>query len=302
MKILLTGATGFLGSHMAENLIANNYELILTKRENSSLTNCQSFYSNVIWVNTDSESWKQQVIDYKPEFIIHTAWDGVSASKRDDWKNQLTNIDLMYELLIIAKRCEIYKFISLGSQAEYGQFEGKITEDYPLNPTTSYGAVKLAVLEMLRIFCIDNSINWYWLRVFSVFGERENEKWIIPALIKTMLSEKTEMNFTKGEQKYSYIYVGDLAKAITKVVSMNAPSGIYNISSNQVLCLKDLITMIKNLVNPDFKLNFGTIPYRVHQSMHIEGDTKKFSQYFGEIDTSDFRIKLEKVVNSYRNQ
>ena len=208
----------------------------------------------------------------------------------------------MYELLLIAKQCKIYKFISLGSQAEYGQFEGKITEDYPLNPTTSYGAVKLSVLEMFRIFCIDNNINWFWLRVFSVFGERENEKWIIPALIKTILSEKTEMDFTKGEQKYSYIYVADFAKAITRVISMNAPSGIYNISSDKILCLKDLITMIKDMVNPDFKLKFGAIPYRVNQSMHIEGDTKKFNQYFGKIDTSDFKIKLEKVVNSYRNQ
>ena len=51
MKILLTGATGFLGSHIAENLLALNFELILTKRENSSLSNCQSFTSKVQWVN-----------------------------------------------------------------------------------------------------------------------------------------------------------------------------------------------------------------------------------------------------------
>jgi len=300
MKILLTGATGFLGSHIAENLLAYNFELILTKRENSSLSNCQSFISNVKWVDTDSDSWIESVIEFNPTIIIHAAWNGVSSSSRDDWKNQLSNIDFMYSLLKIAESCKINKFISLGSQAEYGQIEGKITEDYPVNPTSSYGAVKLATLELLKSFCTDKNIDWYWLRVFSVFGERENERWLIPSMIKKMLSESTEMDFTLGEQKYAYLYVADFSAAIKKVVLNKAPSGIYNLSADNALCLKDVLIMIRDMVKPSFILNFGTLPYRPNQSMLIEGDASKFNQTFGTIDASDFSIKLEQVVNSYR--
>lgn len=301
MKILLTGATGFLGSHITENLIAHNFELILTKREGSSLNNCQSFYNKVKWINTDSGLWVDEIIKFKPDMIIHAAWNGVSSSTREDWKSQLTNIDFMYQLLRIAERSNIKKFISLGSQAEYGQFDGKITEDYPLNPTSSYGAIKLAVSELLKAFCTEHQINWYWLRVFSVFGERENERWLIPSVIKKMLSDSHEMDFTFGEQKYAYLYVADFAAAITNVVIKDAPSGIYNLSSDNPLSLKELLKMIRGIVKPDFDLKFGSIPYRTNQSMHIEGDSTQFNRAFGQIDSSDFSVKLEQVINSYRN-
>lgn len=301
MKILLTGATGFLGSHIAENLLGNGFELILTKRKNSSFDNCQSFLSSVIWVNTDSDLWIDEVIKFNPDIIIHAAWNGVSSSNREDWDSQLSNIDYIYFLLKIAKMCSIDKFISLGSQAEYGQFEGKISEDYPLNPSTSYGVVKLAVSEMLKVFCEDNTINWYWLRVFSVFGEREDEKWLIPSVIKKMLSEQNEMDFTLGEQKYAYLYVGDFAESISNIVMKDAPSGIYNISSDNAICLKDLLVSIKDVVNPMFNLKFGALAYRPNQSMHIEGDSSKFNKIFGRIETSDFKIKLDRVIHSYIN-
>ena len=300
MKVLLTGATGFIGSHLAESFILKKIDLILTKRTTSNLKNCQSFYSKVTWVNTDSDSWIETVINLKPDIIVHAAWNGVDSLNRDDWNNQLSNINLMYQLLKIAESCNIKKFISLGSQAEYGQFEGKISEDYPLNPISSYGAIKLAVLELLKSFCNDNHIEWYWLRVFSVFGEREDEKWLIPSVILKMLSEEKEMNFTLGEQKYAYLYIGDFVNSIISVITLNAPSGIYNISSDRAVCLKDVLNMIKDLINPSFNLKLGTIPYRQNQSMHIEGDSTKFIQTFGKIDSSDFKTKLERVINSYR--
>lgn len=300
MKILLTGATGFLGSHIAENLLAHNFELILTKREDSSLNNCQSFFNNVKWINTDSDLWVDEVIKFKPDVIVHAAWNGVSSTNRDDWESQLTNIDFMYQLMKIAKECNVLKFISLGSQAEYGQFDGKITEDYPLNPTSSYGAIKLAVSELLKAFCTEHQINWYWLRVFSVFGERENERWLIPSVIKKMLSGSNEMDFTLGEQKYAYLYVADFAESISNVVIKDAHSGIYNLSSDNPLSLKELLKIVRDNINPNFDLRFGVIPYRLNQSMHIEGDSTKFNRAFGQIDSSDFKLKLGRVINSYK--
>lgn len=300
MKILLTGATGFLGSHIAESLISHKFELILTKRESSSFKNCQSFYSLVNWVSTDSALWIEKIIELKPDIIVHAAWNGVSSLKRDDWKSQLTNIDFMYQLLKIAEKSSIKKFISLGSQAEYGQFEGKITEEYSLNPTSSYGAIKLAESELIKVFCTEHKISWYWLRVFSVFGERENGKWLIPSVIKKMLSESKEMDLTLCEQQYAYLYVKDFADAITNVVIQDANSGIYNISSNNPILLKELLVFIRNNVNPDFNLKFGALPYRSNQSMHIEGDSSKFNIAFGQINSSDFEKKLEQVINFYK--
>lgn len=301
MKILLTGATGFIGSHLAEAFIEKGHELIVTKRTSSKLNKCQSFQSNVTWVNTDNDFWIESVMKWKPNVIVHTAWNGVSSLTRDDWESQLTNIDFMYQLLKIAEINNIKKFISFGSQAEYGQFEGKITEEFPLNPTSSYGAIKLAASELLKVFCTEQQIDWYWFRIFSVFGEREDEKWLIPSTILKMLSVENEMDFTLGEQKYAYLYIRDFADSITKVITSKAPSGIYNLSSDMVFSLKDILFMIRDRVNPNFKLKLGALSYRPNQSMHMEGDSTKFINAFGKIDSSGFKIKLERVINSYRN-
>lgn len=299
MRILLTGATGFLGSHIAENLQDANHDLLLTKRQCSSLVNCDSFGSKLEWVNTDSFDWVQKAIQFEPDVIIHAAWNGVSSSNREDWKEQLTNLDFIYHLLKIAEKSQVKKFIALGSQAEYGQFEGKVDEDYPLNPTSSYGAVKLAAMTIIKMFCFEHNIDWYWLRVFSIFGERESQNWLLPSVISKMKSDCQEMDFTVGEQKYAYLYVKDFADSISKVLNRQGASGIYNLSSDKAISLKDLLLMVREKVNPNFKLNFGRIPYRLNQSMHIEGDTTKFNQTFGCIETSNFEEKLGLVINSF---
>ena len=302
MKILLTGATGFLGSHIAETLINGEHEIIATRRRTSK---CDSlpFNQSIAWVNTDQNGWEKQVIAFSPEIIIHSAWIGVDSDNRNRWDSQLSNISLMMELLELGRRCEIKKFISLGSQAEYGQFSGKIDESYPVNPTSSYGMVKLSVLEMLRSYCDIHHIDWYWLRVFSVFGERESDSWLIPGVIERILRNEKSMDFTQGEQKYAYLYARDFALAIKKVVeSAKSCSGVFNISSNNPVKLHELLNVIVGRINPDFELNFGAIPYRPNQSMHIEGDTLKFKNTFGNIEVSNIENSLDKTIEYYKEK
>lgn len=302
MKILLTGATGFLGSHIAETLINGEHEIIATRRRTSKYDRLP-FNQSIAWVNTDQNGWKKQVIAFSPEIIIHSAWIGVDSDNRNRWDSQLSNISLMMELLELGKRCEIKKFISLGSQAEYGHFYGKIDESYPVSPTNSYGMVKLSVLEMLRSYCDIYHIDWYWLRVFSVFGERESDSWLIPSVIERILRNEKSMDFTQGEQKYAYLYVRDFALAIKKVVeSAKSCSGVFNISSNSPVKLHKLLNVIVGRINPDFELNFGAIPYRPNQSMHIEGDTSKFRNAFGDIEVSDIENSLDKTIEYYKEK
>lgn len=302
MKIVLTGATGFLGSHIAEALVNEGYEVLATKRTTSQYLTLP-FSRSVSWVNTDDNDWEEQICLFSPEIIIHAAWVGVDASNRDDWAAQLANIHFMGQLLNIASKCHILKFVSLGSQAEYGQFSGKINEYYPVHPTSAYGAVKLSVLEMLRSFASIYHFEWYWLRVFTVFGERESDKWLIPSLITRMLNKETYMDCTKGEQVYSYLYVRDFASAINKVIKRSTDnSGVYNLSSNAPMQLVDLLTQIRDAVSPSFAINFGALAYRANQAMHIEGDITKFESTFGEIKKTEFAQSLAATINYYKER
>ena len=204
----------------------------------------------------------------------------------------------MVELLDVAKEVGTEKFIFLGSQAEYGNIDGKISEEDKTQALNAYGSIKLACLEIVMTFCNTNDINWIWLRLFSLFGERENENWLIPSLIQSMVNEN-QMDFTPGDQKYAYLYVKDFALLMNKLLVMSIQSGIYNISSNKTRTIKSLIEDIRNSVNPNFVLNFGALKYRNNQSMHMEGDILKLSSQIGEIEFTDYTIALQNTIKYY---
>lgn len=273
-RIFLTGATGFLGSHIARKLIESNHHLILSCREKSDFTRCQDFKNKAIWINLNSPEWKSEIEKFQPEIIINIAWQGVESTSRENWSMQIENIIFQQKLLDIAEKTKVKTFIGFGSQAEYGDMLHPPEETDPVNATTAYGAIKLAALQIVKSFCEKYNINWIWLRLFSFFGEEESDNWLIPSIIKK-IKENELLELTPGEQQVAYIYVKDLAEITATIIESEIPSGVYNISGDQLISIKELVTKIRNLVNPEYKLNFGTIPYRKNQPMKIIGNTDK---------------------------
>ncbi|WP_394775121.1 NAD-dependent epimerase/dehydratase family protein [Flavobacterium sp.] len=298
-KVLITGITGFLGSHIAEVLISRGISVVGLKRKNSDIWRCEEFKDKIEWVDIlDNGSFINQLVNHSFDTIIHSAWIGVEANDRNNWIEQIKNVTFFVELLEAAKILEVKKIIFLGSQAEYGAINSKISEDFETNALNAYAATKLACLEILKSFSSINNINWIWLRLFSVFGEKENTNWLIPSLIKSMLS-KSKIDLTLGQQKYAYLYVKDFAEIMAKIVIKDIESGIYNISSNEVRTIKSVMEDIKNIVNPEFILNFGALQYRSGQSMHMEGDMQKVMAQIGKIEFSNYDIALQSTLKYY---
>lgn len=296
--ILITGITGFLGSHIAENLV-NNYNIIGLKRKSSNIWRCKEFKDKVIWIDIDGDNnYINELTNYYIDTIIHGAWIGVESIERDDWSIQAKNIQLLIDLLQVAKNTAIEKFIFLGSQAEYGNINGVVSEVEQSEALNAYGSVKLACLEILKTFSKNNNINWIWLRLFSLFGEKENENWLLPSLIEKIKTE-SEMDFTLGEQTYAYLYVKDFALIIDKIVALEIKSGIYNVSSDIVRSIRSLVEEVRDRINPNFQLNFGALKYRDNQSMHMQGSINKLKSQIGKLEFTDFSIAIENTIKYY---
>lgn len=300
MRIFVTGASGFIGSYLLRKIVKENHEILSLKREKTNLFRIKDSYPNLEWVNIE-DKWEEKAIKFKPQVIINLAWFGVAANDRTDWDIQLENIGFQQKLLRLGAVCHIQKFVGIGSQAEYGAFESKIDEDYPTNPNTAYGAVKNASLILMKTYCEIHHIDWYWFRVFPCFGEMESDVWLIPSLIKKM-SIGDSMDLTLGEQKLAYLYVEEVANAIASSINVEGKVGIYNISSNNPIPLKDLVIKIRNFVNPNFKLNFGALPYREGQSMYMEGNTDKLKTNLYQIQNSNFEEKLKQTITYYKER
>lgn len=294
----MSGISGFIGSHVAELALNNGFEIMALKRPSSDLRRCSGFHERIIWVTEDS--LQDEFVQFGPDIIIHMAWEGISALERDNWTLQLKNLALFIKLTELCRHVSATKFISFGSQAEYGNIQGRVSETTNPEPNNAYGVTKLAAQRALQILCEKDKIEWYWLRVYSVFGPREDKNWFIPMVITSLL-KNIPLKLTECEQRYDYLYVKDLAGMILKIVEHPVNrSGIYNISSNGSKSLRTMINEINLIVGSESEIFFGALPYRDNQAMHIEGDTTRYKNIFGEYDYTDLNAALKTTIDYYR--
>jgi nucleoside-diphosphate-sugar epimerase len=279
MKIFVTGGTGFIGSHICRALIQAGHFIICLKRKASSLDRCMDFRGRVQWVDHDSAGWDEAIAASKPQTVIHCAWAGVTAVERDNWIIQGENIALFVELMRVAEAAGAKQIIAFGSQAEYGLIQGRVNEEHPCRPTTAYGIAKLACLAMLEGAARQRQMSHAWLRLFSIYGPGQGAQWFIPGLIRQMkLGQPPRL--TGCEQRYDYLHVRDLALAVLAVLRRPGKSGVFNVSSNTSLPLKQLVEVIQEYAGGRVAPVFGALPYRPGQSMHMEGDSTWFYETF----------------------
>lgn len=289
MIVLLTGVTGFIGSNIAKGLLNHDFEVHATYRSTSSFEKCIHFKDRINWVNTDSCGWKEYIKELKPDYFIHNAWSGIEIENRNNWELQIRNFLLAKEYFDLAKDCNIKKIISLGSQAEYGKHNVPVNELTVPIPNDAYGAIKTLTANYLRTLFENSATEWYWIRVFSIFGEGDNHKWLIPTVISKLLKYES-IRLTSCEQHYNYLYIEDFVIQLLSILKCpENKSGIYNLCNSESISLKELLLKISDLMNVSQDLlKFGEISQRPEQNMFIVGDNTKF------IDT--FAIKEHNLV------
>ncbi len=301
-RVLITGITGFIGAHLAEVFLSHGYEVGGLIREGSDRWRCLEFDERITWINTGRSGWRQEVSAFGPSLIIHGAWEGVSAKDRSDWTLQQQNLSLLFELLELAKIANTRQFIGLGSQAEYGYFDGAVDENFPCNPNSAYGVIKLMAKEAVKGFCEEAGIRWQWVRLFPCYGEKESFDWFIPMLVRR-LAKGEVMDMTLGEQQYAYLYVKDLARWIFKMNTVEMPDGVYNLSSKHLYSLRTVVERIYRFMGRgQGTVHFGALPYRKNQPMMLRGITNKLKESLGELSESNFDQKLEGTVHYILNK
>ena len=162
------------------------------------------------------------------------------------------------------------RFVGLGSQAEYGPLPGRISEAAPARPTHCYGAAKLATALVLERSAAASGRGFAWLRLFSSYGPDDDPTWLLPYLTRTLLAGERP-KVTRAEQVWDYIHVADVARGVIAAVDARA-TGIFNLGSGRALPLRQIIEVLRDLIDPALPIGFGEIDYRADQVMHLEAD------------------------------
>lgn len=297
MRVLITGATGFLGYHIVNRCVERGYEVMCLRRKTSVSLFDENVENRIAWIDIDTPQDWSKVNRFSPEILIHAAWGGVSADGRNDSEIQKANVDMTDRIM---KMCPYKQIIMLGSQDEYGQINSVVDESYPLSPISEYAKAKNRCCEQLKTYCESNNIEWQWIRIFSIYGEKQQQKWLIPSTIRKCI-EGGAMEATLGEQVYSYLYASDFAYAIESVIGQKGKSGVYNISSSVPVSIKELQEEIKQLTGSDIQY-VRNLPYRPNQSMVIVGNSTRFIEAFGAFEHTTLRQGLQKVIEHIKSE
>jgi UDP-glucose 4-epimerase len=280
VKLLITGATGFIGAHLVRRLAREEVQMALLIRPGSNLWRLEPLPNNATIVpGTLGELPVAHIASFAPDTVIHAAWHGVSNQHRNEPSQIAENLMPTVRLLEVARDAHCKNFLGLGSQAEYGPLNKKISETDRTDPTTLYGATKLAACHLTRQLCSQFDMRWAWLRVFSTYGPMEDSSWMIPYLIRTLLKGERP-KLTSCEQRWDYLFGADAADAIWAVAQSKA-SGLFNLGAGRAESLRRIVEMLRDAIDPKLSLGIGEVPYRPDQVMHLEADISRLTQAAG---------------------
>lgn len=267
-KILVTGATGYIGSHIITSLCDLGYEVIGVDIKPGDIDTRATLLTYDIFGDGTN------IFDDlgSPDRLIHLAW-------RDGFvHNAPSHIDFLPKHLnFISKMVDAgCKSVSvMGSMHEVGFFEGAVTDTTPTNPRSLYGISKNALRQALMVSLQQKEFSLKWIRAFYITGDdTKNSSVFTKLLAKAAAGEKT-FPFTSGTNKYDFITVEQLALQIALSSVQDGVSGIINCCSGKPVALKDKVASFIEEKKLDIRLEYGAFPDRPYDSSIIYGDNSK---------------------------
>lgn len=274
MRVVVTGASGFLGSWICR-VLSESHQVTALVRPTSDLTRLSGI-NNLAIVPLDPGNWPSHILEVKPNALVLADWWGVGNQERND-PRQYENIIRMCEMAEAARDAEVHTVLGVGSQAELGPIANVITEDLPDQPTTKYGFAKAESRLKVNNILKGSSTRFVWMRIFSTYGPLDTGNWLIPQTVDS-LGRGEVMKLTKGEQEWSYLHAFDLAKGFQTALESASIKGIVNIGNPETINLKVAVLEISRILNAPNLLEFGAVEYRPDQVMKLKPLCEKLTR------------------------
>lgn len=266
MKVLITGATGFLGSHLTKAFIQEGYEVIILKRSFSNTWRISNVLSKVTSFNIDRCSLEQPFKDCGPiDIIIHTA---TKYDRNGESATQLVDANISYPLKLMetAIAYQTKRFINTDSFIHKGNNGYK--------HLAAYSLTKKHFLDWGREFSFEEKIQFINVKLEHLYGSFDNENKFSSYILRSCLNNVTELHLTPGDQKRDFIHINDVVSAYLLLLKQDDSPWFkeYELGTGETATIRDFVEMIHRKSQSKTKLKFGAIPHRENEIMESKAN------------------------------
>lgn len=267
MKILVTGANGYLGQGIVKHILDTGNEVVAADFSVEQIDDrADKIVCNLFEVEDPYHFFKV------PDVVLHLAWRDGFVHYSD---THIKDLPKHYEFLKKISESDVKTIAVMGSMHEIGFYEGSIKEETACNPTTPYGISKNALRELTDILCKKNKKFFIWLRGYYIVGNSEYGSSIFSKITAAEKEKKAEFPFTMGKNQFDFIDYEEFCEQTAQTVIQDKVSGIINICSGFPEKLADRVERFIRENHYQIRLKYGAFPDRPYDSQAVWGDAAK---------------------------
>ena len=304
-RIVITGATGFIGRNLAELYLERGARVFALVRPESKNKGMLPSHENLTVVPCGLES----VLDCaeqigRADAFLHFAWGGVNRQEIDSPQVQEKNVSLSLDCVKAAHLLQCSVFMDAGSRVEYGVTGEIMREDLECRPINEYGRAKWKFYQLADPLCREYQMTYYHLRFFSVYGWGDHPWSIISTLVRDLPQGKT-VALSACRHRWNFMYIKDAAEVVYQLHHRagKGPGGIVNIASRDTRVLKDFVEEIHDIAGGRGFLEYGSFAQAKEGALSVCPDVDKLNRLLGGgwQEAYTFRQGIEETMKREEN-
>lgn len=272
MKILITGASGYLGRGIVDELIGMGHDVTATDIRDCGINKEAKIVVEDLFSIKDPYKYFGE-----PDVLLHLAWRNGFVHNAD---THLADLSEHYRFIKNMIDRGLKSCCVMGTMHEIGFYEGSINENTPCNPMNLYGIAKNALRRSIELYAASKGIAFLWLRGYYIVSGDTRGGSIFSKIAQANAEGKREFPFTMGKNQYDYLDYKDFCEQVAVAVSQNDICGIINICSGRPEELGRRVERFIKENNYDIKLQYGAFPDRPYDSKAVWGDNRKIQAIF----------------------
>ncbi len=277
MRVVVTGATSFIGAAVVKQLLEAGHQVFAVVRPASSnrkhLEELTAGREQHLTVCPLDLSEIRTLTGFSADAWVHIGWDGAGSDNRT--KRDVQQLNVTYGLNAVEAAADLgcRRFLFTGSQAEYGVWHQTVAEENPCHPVSEYGKAKVEFCEKAKTLCKQRNIEYIHTRIYSVYGPGDHPWSLVQSCLRTW-NEGGSMKLGECTQNWNFLYIDDAAAALVALLT-EAKAGVYNIGSMDTRPLRSYIEEMYALCGHRGSYSYGERPQNAEGPADLMPDIRR---------------------------